>query len=123
MTSSRPYLIRAIHQWLGDNDLTPHLIVSTQGNDVIVPSDYVEDGKIVLNVSHAATNELQLGNERIAFSARFGGRPFALSFPPDAVLAVYAKETGVGMAFQEETPDDEPPPENRPTRPTLRIVK
>lgn len=116
MTSNRPYLIRALYEWLVDNGLTPHLLVDASREAVQVPSRYVEDGRIVLNVSPGAVRDLMLGNELIAFEARFGGTAFAISLPPDAVLGVYARENGKGMLFPDE-PAEEPPEPPRPDRP------
>ena len=124
MTSSRPYLVRAIHEWIVDNSLTPQLLVDAQSEGVSVPADYVRDGKIVLNVSTTATRSLQIGNESVSFSARFSGKPFHIEVPLRAVLAVYAAENGVGMAFQGDDDGDEPTPTpDQPTRPSLRVVK
>lgn len=97
-TSTRPYLIRAIHEWCADNGFTPYLAVCVDST-VQVPSEYVSAGEIVLNVSHDATNGLQLGNEYIAFKARFGGRPRDIMVPVERVQAIYARETGQGMSF------------------------
>jgi len=107
MTPSRPYLVRAIHDWIVDNGLTPQIVVNAAMAGVHVPPAYVQDGKIVLNIAGSAVRNLVLGNDHVEFSARFGGRPFEVSLPTAAVMAVYARENGVGMAFQEE----EPPPE------------
>jgi stringent starvation protein B len=128
MTSNRPYLIRALYEWLVDNELTPYLLVDAQREGVHVPSHYVEEGRIVLNVSPNAVRELQLGNELIAFEARFGGHAFSISLPPDAVLGVYARENGKGMLFPEETGEEPEPPKPRPTpppsgKPSLKVVK
>jgi len=134
MTSNRPYLIRALYEWLVDNELTPYLLVDAGRESVHVPSRYVEDGRIVLNVSPSAVRDLSLGNELIAFEARFGGTAFAISLPPDAVLGVYARENGKGMLFPDEAVDEpEPPKPDRPApdkpkppgggRPSLKVVK
>lgn len=125
MTSSRPYLIRAIHQWIVDNGLTPQIIVDAEVEGVDVPRQFVEDQKVVLNISPTAVRDLELGNQTISFSARFAGASHQVTVPARAVLAVYARENGVGMAFQEE-PEDEPPdtPSNdKSGRPALRVVK
>lgn len=103
MTSTKPYLIRAIHEWCSDNGLTPYLAVSVDGT-VHVPMEYVNDGEIVLNVSYDATSALQIGNDYVQFKARFGGKPREISVPVERVLAIYARENGQGMAF--------PPPED-----------
>ena len=129
MTSNRPYLIRALYEWLVDNDLTPYLLVDADRESVHVPSRYVEEGRIVLNVSPSAVRDLNLGNDLIAFEARFGGSAFAISLPPDAVLGVYARENGKGMLFPDEGVDDPEPP--KPTqstppsggKPSLKVVK
>lgn len=129
MTSNRPYLIRALYDWLVDNDLTPYLLVDAERESVRVPSRYVEEGRIVLNVSPTAVRDLTLGNELIAFEARFGGTAFSISLPPDAVLGVYARENGKGMLFPEEGPDEpDPPKPSKPTappngKPSLKVVK
>lgn len=126
MTSSRPYLIRALHEWIIDNGLTPHIVVNAEREDVQVPARYIEDGKIILNVAPQAVRGLSLGNGAIEFSARFAGTSFQIDVPVGAVLAVYAKENGVGMTFQEEQPEGDPPAgrsEDKPTRPSLRVVK
>lgn len=112
MTSNRPYLIRAIFQWICDNGLTPHLLVDANYPGVLVPQDYVQDGHITLNVAPRAVAQLQLEDELISFSARFAGIPQQLSVPPLAVLAIYARENGQGMAF-DPSPHPEPtPPES-----------
>ncbi|MCB1722089.1 MAG: ClpXP protease specificity-enhancing factor [Chromatiaceae bacterium] len=129
MTSNRPYLIRALYEWLVDNQLTPYLLVDANRDSVHVPSRYVEEGRIVLNVSPSAVRDLNLGNELISFEARFGGAAFAISLPPDAVLGVYARENGKGMLFPDESVDTpEPPDPERPAPPTggkpsLKVVK
>ena len=130
MTSNRPYLIRALYEWLVDNELTPYLLVDADHEAVHVPSRYVEEGRIVLNVSPSAVRDLALGNDLIAFEARFGGTAFAISLPPQAVLGVYARENGKGMLFPDEAAADDPEPP-RPTpspptgggRPALKVVK
>ena len=99
ISSNRPYLIRALYEWLVDNDLTPHLMVAADREDVVVPGQYVKDGRIILNVCPTAVQMLELGNELISFSARFGGVPTAVSVPPSAVLGIYARENGQGMLF------------------------
>ena len=97
-TSTKPYLIRAIHEWCGDNGFTPYLAVAVD-HRTEVPMEYVKAGEIVLNVSLGATNRLSLGNELISFQARFGGVAREISVPIDCVSAIYARENGHGMAF------------------------
>lgn len=138
MTPSRPYLIRAVYQWLLDNGLTPHLLVDADLPGVRVPVAHVKDGQIVLNVSPTAVQRLELGNDMIHFEARFGGQPMTVWIPPVAVLGVYARENGRGMVFPEEADEEsagEPsaaaPPERDPEppagppreRPALKVVK
>ncbi|MFC0678889.1 ClpXP protease specificity-enhancing factor [Lysobacter korlensis] len=102
MTSHRPYLLRALYEWIADNGMTPHLLVDATRPGVQVPSQSVNDGKVVLNVAERAVSQLQMSNDAISFSARFGGVSFPVSVPVSAVLAIYARETGQGMAL----PDD-----------------
>lgn len=124
MTSLKPYLIRSIYEWITDNNLTPHLLVDAENSNAIVPQQFIEDGKIVLNIRPQAIQGLSLGNEEIHFNARFSGNPMHIVAPVSAVLAIYAKENGKGMIFDQEDNVDEPPPEKKPpSRPNLRIVK
>jgi stringent starvation protein B len=125
MTSLKPYLIRSIYEWIIDNNLTPHLLVDAENTSAILPTEFIEDGKIVLNIRPEAIQGLSLGNEEIEFNARFSGKPMHIATPVAAVLAIYAKENGKGMIFDLEDSDgDEPPPVKKPTaKPTLRIVK
>ena len=123
MTSSRPYLLRAIYDWIVDNGLTPYLLVNAEMNGVDVPLEHVNNGKIILNVAPEAVQALELGDEAVSFSARFGGKPQQIYFPVSAALAIYARENGRGMVFSD---DDDTPPEpakTKPTQPTLRVVK
>jgi stringent starvation protein B len=121
-TSSRPYLLRAVHEWITDNGLTPQIVVDAQRDEVRVPAAHVREGKIVLNISPTAVRGLALGNERVEFSARFGGTPFDVAVPVHAVLAIMARENGTGMSFPESQSDRRPPPEPQ-KRPTLKVVK
>ena len=97
-TSTRPYLIRALHDWCTDNGFTPYIAVYVD-RSVQVPQEYVKNNEIVLNVSFEATSQLVLGNESVAFKARFGGRVRDITVPVDHVVAIYARENGQGMAF------------------------
>lgn len=96
--STKPYLIRAIHEWCADQGFTPYLSVSVDAT-TRVPREFVKDGEIVLNVGLEATHQLLLGNEEITFQARFGGRAFPVAVPIERVAAIYARENGEGMAF------------------------
>lgn len=126
MTSSRPYIIRAIYEWIVDNDCTPHLLVDASGDDVVVPATYVSDGQIVLNISPTAVVSLQMGNDAISFNGRFGGQPIDIYAPIASIMGIYARENGQGMIFEVE-PTPEPPPEKpQPPergRPSLTVVK
>jgi|SRR5688572_10942152 stringent starvation protein B len=102
MTSHRPYLLRALYEWIADNGMTPHLLVDATRPHVQVPTHAVKDGRIVLNVAERAVAGLQMTNDVIRFSARFGGVSHAVSVPVAAVLAIYARETGQGMALPED---------------------
>ena len=101
MKSTRPYLIRAIYDWIVDNQQTPHLLVEVKDEHTKVPRQYIDDGVIVLNVSPSAVRELDLGNELIVFSARFNGTSYDISVPVDAVQAIYARENGQGIFLSE----------------------
>lgn len=133
MTSNRPYLLRALYEWIGDNDMTPHLLVDATREGVQVPSSTIKDGRVVLNIAARAVAHLDLGNREVRFKARFGGVSQTVVVPLAAVLAIYAQETGQGMMLPEDggmLPDDasddttEPPPEDGPKRGGhLRVVK
>ena len=97
-SSTRPYLLRALHEWCTDNGFTPYVAVLVD-ESVQVPMEYVKNGEIVLNVSYDATGGMTLGNEFIEFKARFGGVPREIIVPVSRVLAIYARENGQGMAF------------------------
>jgi stringent starvation protein B len=99
LTSTKPYIIRALHEWCVDNGLTPHLLVAVDAQ-TRVPMAYVKDGEIVLNLSYSATKNLLIGNEAITFSARFGGVSNNLHVPLSAVRGLFARENGQGMFFQ-----------------------
>ena len=105
----RPYLVRAMHEWMTANNQTPHLVVDASAETAEVPRAFVRDGRITLNVSWQATQGLKLGNDWIEFSARFGGVSQQVRVPVASVLGIYARETGQGMLFQDE--GEAPPPE------------
>ena len=107
MTSSRPYLIRALYEWIVDNGFTPYMLVDTSLDVVEVPRAFVENGRIILNISPEATHSLVLGNEAVTFNARFSGTAMDVHVPVVSVLAIYARENGQGMMFGEQ--DDNPP--------------
>ncbi len=142
MTSSRPYMIRALYEWIVDNACTPHILVDAHGDGVQVPQQYVnKDGQVVLNISPTAVTDLLIGDSDIRFGARFGGVPTEIFVPCQSVLSIYARENGQGVVFdQEKRPDPTPPEGGRPKavdkpksdkpagggdkkRPSLRVVK
>ena len=125
MTSNRPYLLRGLYEWITDNSMTPHVLVDAEFDGVEVPEHAVAQGKIVLNISNGATEHLQLENETIFFHARFSGKPFKITVPMGAVIAIYARENGQGMMFAQ---DDQPTPpvdgsDDPPPRSHLKVVK
>jgi stringent starvation protein B len=132
--SRRPYLLRAMHEWMVDCGYTPHLIVDALAQGAQVPREYVKDGRIVLNVSASATQALLIGAELVEFNARFGGTSRQIRVPITAVLGIYARETGQGMVFNEEAgrpptgdatngDDVTPRPPDPPRRAKLKVVK
>lgn len=130
MTSNRPYLLRAVYEWICDNGLTPYLVVDAGKPGLQVPPQAVSEGKVVLNLAPRAVARLELGNEAITFMARFGGVSQSVSVPVAAVQAIYARENGQGMLLAEEAPGTAPAVESTaatstPTRasvPALQAV-
>ena len=102
MTSSRPYLIRAIFEWIVDNQKTPYLLVDASHPGVVVPEAYIENDRIILNISPAAAHNTRLTDDEVSFSARFSGQAMDMYIPVMGVLAIYAKENGQGMMFADE---------------------
>jgi stringent starvation protein B len=136
LPSTKPYMLRAIHEWCCDNGFTPYISVIADGS-ARVPREFVRDGQIVLNIGYEATGHLSITNDAITFQARFGGVARDIRVPVGNVAAIYAKENGAGMAFEPELdatpgepdapasadaadPAPEPPP---PSRPRLQRVK
>ena len=111
MSSNRPYLLRAIYDWISDNDLTPYVLVDAAIEGVRVPPQVIKNGQVVLNLAMRAVANLDLGNEWISFSARFSGISQTINIPVQAVLALYAQENGQGMMFPAEEGGDSPPPD------------
>lgn len=100
--SSRPYLLRALYQWLLDYQLTPHIVVLSEAVRGSLPDTYTRQSEVVFNISPEAVRQLDMGNEYVCFSARFGGKPTQLNIPVDQVVAIYARENGAGMGFGTE---------------------
>lgn len=132
MSSSRPYLIRALYEWILDNDCTPYVLVNADYPGAVVPESFVEGGQIVLNLSPMAIRDLDMDNERVCFDGRFGGVPQQVWLPCASVMAIYARENGQGMVFdiEPETPSptdtNDGPADSTPRpagRPSLKVVK
>ncbi len=140
MTSSRPYIVRALYEWILENECTPHVLVNAMQDDVLVPQQYVKNGQIVLNISPSAVMELLITNDAVQFNGRFAGVPMDIYVPIDAVLGIYARENGQGMIFEldggpdlDPTPGGDGPPEKKKSpksekskkteKPSLRVVK
>ncbi len=114
MSSNRPYLLRAIYDWITDNNLTPYVLVDAAREGVRVPPQVVKNGQVVLNLAMRAVANLDLGNEWISFQARFSGVSQSILIPVQAVLALYAQENGQGMMFPADEGGDTPPPSPEP---------
>ncbi|RKZ48894.1 MAG: ClpXP protease specificity-enhancing factor [Gammaproteobacteria bacterium] len=142
MTSNKPYLIRALNEWIIDNQMTPFLLVDANIEGVEVPQQHIRDGKIILNIAPGAVQEIAIEDEWIYFSARFSGQVFMINVPVNAVLAIYAKENSRGMMFvgdesslednaaveqtelsEKEPGEKKPGKEAQGKKPALRIVK
>jgi stringent starvation protein B len=133
MTSNRPYLLRALNEWINDNGMTPHLLVDAVRDGVQVPASVVKDGRVVLNIAPRAVAHLAMDNREVRFMARFGGVSQSIVVPVTAVMAIYAQETGQGMMLPEdgallpeESPDPTPGPDaggEPPKRGHLRVIK
>lgn len=103
MTPSKPYLIRALYQWLLDNQMTPYILADTSSDDVLVPRGVANDGKVVLNLAPSAIQNLEMTNDFLSFSARFNGVAQDVYCPMPSILAIYARENGEGMMFSAES--------------------
>jgi stringent starvation protein B len=129
MNSNKPYLLRALNEWIIDNGQTPHIIIDINGEGVDVPDQAIQDGKLVLNIAPQATRNLEMGNECITFQARFSGSPFNIYLPIDAVMAIYARENGQGMMFAqgkgnvEGTEEVEKPKSGSKSGSHLKLIK
>ncbi len=124
MTSSKPYLVRALYEWILDNDNTPYILVDTGNDQVLIPNGISSDGKVVLNLAPAAIQDLEMTNEHISFSARFNGAAEQIYCPISSLLAIYARENGEGMMFPDEEANAESPGEEANSKgPTLKVIK
>ncbi len=122
MTSMQPYLLRAVHEWITDNDFTAYILVNADYEGCEVPREYVDNGNIILNISTTAVQDLVLDNDLVSFNARFSGQQVNVSIPIPAVLAIYAQENGKGMSFQAE-PEEQKQISPPPKKPTLKLVE
>lgn len=127
MIAKRSYLLNAAYAWVSDNEMTPYLLVDAEYQNTLVPTEFVQDGQIVLNISMSAVRHLVMDKEGVSFEARFSGKPMQVYVPIGAALALYAKENGDGFVFPEEDFPDTPPSEPTPPEPkkgfTLKVVK
>jgi|TARA_Y100000310_G_scaffold344124_1_gene455250 stringent starvation protein B len=122
MTSSVPYLLRALYDWILDNRCTPYLVINALNRETSVPQDFVKDGQIVLNISPSAIRDLELGDDSIQFNGRFAGIRHEIHAPMAAVMAIYAKENGQGMWFPKGETEPEPPADKK-GGPHLKVIK
>ena len=122
MNSSRPYLLRALYEWILENSCTPYIVVNAYAQDVQVPQDYVKDGQIILNISPVAVHALHMSNAAVEFNGRFAGIPTPVYVPISAVMGIYARENGQGIVFDAEKPVPTPPVPPKPTT-NLSAVK
>lgn len=113
-------MVRALYEWIIENDCTPYLLVNAMADDVLVPMEYVKNGQIVLNISPNAIIDLQMTNEAVMFNGRFGGVPMDVYAPMESVMGIYTRENGQGMVFEYEEPETDPEP---PTKPKVSAVK
>ena len=126
MTSSKPYLVRALYEWILDNGTTPYILVDTGNDELQIPQGIANDGKVVLNLAPQAIQNLEMTNAHISFSARFNGVAEDIFCPMASLMAIYARENGEGMMFPPEdgeAGDDEDSTITRPSGPTLTVVK
>ena len=138
MKPRRPYLLRALYEWILDSDEVPNILVDTEVPGVVVPTEYVQDGQIVLNISPTAVKDLSLGNDYVMCFGRFSGRNFEIVLPIESIRAIYFRDSGQGLAFEDETfeaaseepaataspktDDPEKPKDKNGSGPTLRLV-
>lgn len=123
MTSSRPYLLRALYEWILENNCTPYIVVNAYADGVQVPQDYVKDGQIILNISPVAVQGLLMSNEALEFNGRFAGIPTPVYVPSGAIMGIYARENGQGMVFDADKPSPIPPPPPKPSSPLSPVKK
>jgi stringent starvation protein B len=130
MTDRKPYLIKALHEWISDNQMTPHLLVQADLDGVEVPIDYIQNNQITLSIASRSVHDLEIDAQGVRFGATFGGQYYSIVATLDSVLAIFARESGQGMVFSDLKPQPDPdgsePSETTPkttNRPSLRVVK
>lgn len=126
MTSNRPYLLRAINEWILDNGMTPYLLVDTSTEDICVPVDYIKNNQIILNIHPDAVHHLVMDNKAVSFNARFDGKSQQIHVPVNSITAIYAKESGKGLVFpdiQENGDDKDKSNTDKNSRPHLKVIK
>ena len=135
MSSNQPYMFRGIYEWILDNGASPYVLVNAEASNVSVPSQSIENGQIILNISPSAVTNFHMDNDVVSFSARFGGVPENIYLPMNAILALYAAENGQGMVFSPveleseleksntELPQEQKPQSNKPPKPGKPILK
>jgi len=130
MTSSKPYLVRALYEWILDNDNTPYILVDTSCDQVSIPNGIASDGKVVLNLAPAAIQNLEMTNDFVSFSARFNGVGEQIFVPVTSLLAIYARENGEGMMFPSEEDSASTAADSKAVKPapksagpTLKVIK
>jgi stringent starvation protein B len=129
MTSSKPYMVRALYEWILDNDTTPYILVDTSSDQVLIPAGIANDGKVVLNLAPQAIQNLEMTNDHVSFSARFNGVAEDIYCPIASLMAIYARENGEGMMFPVEEAetdtetDSDKPGDDKPRGPTLKVIK
>ncbi len=126
MNSSKPYLVRALYEWILDNDCTPYILVDTANAEVVIPPGIASDGKVVLNLAPRAIQDLEMSNDHISFSARFNGVAEDIFCPMAALLAIYARENGEGMMFpleDAEPAESDSSADDKPAGPVLKVIK
>lgn len=127
MTDRKPYLLRALHEWITDNDMTPHVVVQANLPNVAVPNSFVQNNQITLSIAPRSVQGLSIDHFGIRFAATFGGELFQVQAPSESILAIFARESGQGMVFSEPKPEPDPDSSEEAQkssgRPSLRVVK
>ncbi len=121
--SKRPYLLRALHEWMTDNNETPLIVVDAGHAELVAPGEYADNGQLILNISYSATGALRMENDIVSFNARFNGQPMNLQVPVEAIMAIYSRESGEGMVFAVSGEELEVSREVAGSKPTAQPAK